>query len=116
MKKNIGQHVVKEINDLLKVNKVIVYGTDMSDNEYSEIHWSQYGLIETNEVAVMVKCGSKAFAAKVRSALEVPPMADRIFGMDVLDRELSFKLADKIWERFAEELIREAELLREKKK
>lgn len=116
MKKNIGEHVAAQITELLKAKEVIVYGTDMPDNEYSEIRWSQYGLIETNEVAVMARCGNKTFAAKTRSRLEMPAMADRVWGMDVLDRELSFRLADKLWEKFSSELIREVELLREKNK
>jgi hypothetical protein len=115
MGKNIGERIVEEITEHLKTKKVIVYGKDLPDNQYGEIRWSQYGLIETNEIAVMVKCGTKAFAAKAGSPLQMPPLADRIWGMDVLDRELSFKLADRIWEMFSDELIREAELLREKK-
>ncbi len=116
MTENMGEHVVTEIAELIREKKAIVYGEDFQDNQYSEIRWSQYGLIETNEIAVMAKCGAKAFAARARSPLQAPPMADRVFGMDVLDRELSFALADKIWERFSGELIREAELLREKSK
>jgi hypothetical protein len=116
MEENIGEGVVEEITELLKAKRVIVYGEDLPDNQYSEIRWSQYGLIEINEIAVMAKCGTKAFAAKAGSPLRMPPLADRIWGMDVLDRELSFKLADRIWEMFSDELIREAELLREKKK
>ena len=116
MGKNIGKHVVAEINELLKAKKVIVYGTDMPDNQYSEIRWSQYGLTETNEIAVMVTCGSKAFAAKAQSALQMPVMADRVWGMDVLDEKLAFELADKLWASFSDELIHEAKLIHKKNK
>ncbi len=114
--KNTGKHVAEEIKRLVKANKVIVFGTDLPENQYSEIRWSQYGIIETNEIAVMVKCGSKAFAAKAKSKLAMPQMAERVWGMDVLDEELAFKLADNLWESSSGELIREAKLLRKKKK
>lgn len=114
MTNDIGKHVVEQITELLRTKKVIIYGEDFPDNQYSEIRWSQYGLTETNEIAVMVKCGAIAIAAKARSPLLTPAMVDRVWGMDVLDRQLSFKLADKIWESFSDELIREAELLRKK--
>ncbi len=116
MAKDIGEHVAEQIADLIKAKKAIVYGENFPDNQYSEVLWSQYGLIETNEIAVMVKCGAKVFAARARSPLEMPPMADRVWGMDVLDRALSFRLADELWKRFSSELIREAELHRRKNK
>ncbi len=116
MTKDMGKHIVEQITELLKAKKAIVYGEDLQDNQYSEIRWSQYGLIETNEIAVMVTCGGKAFAAKASSPLQMPPMTDRVWGTDVLDRELSFELGDKLWEKFSSELVREAELLREKNK
>ncbi len=116
MTKDMGKHVVGQITELLKTKKVIVYGKDFPDDQYSEIRWSQYGLIGTNEIAVVVKCGAKVFAAKARSPLEMPPMADRVWGMDVLDRGLSFRLADELWEKFSSELIREVELYRKKNK
>ncbi|HWR59154.1 MAG TPA: hypothetical protein VN328_09725 [Thermodesulfovibrionales bacterium] len=115
-KKNIGKHVVEEIKRLLKANKAIVFGADFADNEYSEIRWSQYGLIENNEVAVMVTCGSKAFAAKAQSALQMPAMADRVWGMDALDEYLASKLGEKLWKSFSDELVREVKLLRRKNK
>ncbi len=116
MIKDMGEHVVAQITELLKANKAIIYGTDFPDNEYAEIKWSQYGLTETNEIAVMVKCGSRAFAARARSMLEIPVMADRVWGMDVSDRELAFKLADRLWASFSDQLLQEVKLIREKNK
>jgi len=116
MTEDTGQHVVAQITELLKASKVIFFGIDIPDNQYSEILWSQYGLTETNEIAVKVTCGSKAFAAKARSRLQTPAIADRVWGMDVLDETLAFELCDKLWERFSAELIHEVELLRKKNK
>lgn len=116
MTEDIGQHVVAQITELRKAKKVIVFGIDIPNNQYSEIRWSQYGLTETNEIAVMVTCGSKAFAAKAQSMLAIPAMADRVWGLDVLDEKQAFELADKLWASFSDELIHEVELLRRKDK
>lgn len=116
MTEDIGQHVVAQITELLKANKAIIFGVDIPDNQYSEIHWSQYGLTETNEIAVKVTCGSKAFTARAQSMLAMPPMADRVWGMDALDGKLAFELADKLWESFSDQLLQEVKLLRGKNK
>ncbi len=110
MTKDIGSKVANQVAELIKKEKGIPFGIDIPDKQYSEIRWSQYGLIETNEIAVVVRCGNKAFAARAGSNLVMPAMADRVWGMDVLDEELAFKLGDKLWGSFSEELIREAKL------
>lgn len=116
MKEDMGQHVAAQITELLKANKAIIFDNDIPDNQYSEIHWSQYGLTETNEIAVKVTCGSKAFAARARSMLAIPAMADRGWGMDAIDEKLAFELADKLWESFSDALLHEVKLIREKNK
>jgi len=104
---DIGEHVAAVIIDLVKAGKVMPYGVDVPDNEYIEIRWSQYGLIDTNEIAILVSNGNKAFAAKAQSGLIVPPMAERVWGMDVLDQEIAFELGEKLRERFSHELMAE---------
>ena len=116
MKKEIGQHVVSQVTDLIKAGKAIVFGSDIQDNEYHEILWAQYGLVDTNEIAVIVTCGSKAFAARAQSRLIEPAMATRVWGMDTLDEKLAFELGDKLWESFSEELIQEVDIVRKKKR
>jgi len=112
MTEDIGQHVVAQVTELIKSRKAIAFGSDIPDNEYSEISWSQYGLIDTNEIAVIVRCGSKAFAARAQSRLVMPAMADRVFGMDTLDEALAFELGDKLWKIFSDKLIQEVHLVR----
>lgn len=110
MNEDIGQHVVGQVVDLIAAGKVISYGVDIPDNQYSKVLWSQYGLMDTNEIAVLVRCGSKVFGARAPSGLIVPPMADRIWGVDVSDQALAFELGDKLWEAYSQELIQEAGL------
>ena len=107
MPENIGQHVAQQIAEAIKAGKAIIFGADIPDNEYIEIRWSQYGLVDTNEIAVVVTCGSKTFAAVDSSRLDVPVMADRIWGMDVFDVELAADLGDKLWESYSTELLQE---------
>jgi hypothetical protein len=104
-KVDIGEHIAALIIDLVEAGRVVPYGVDVPDNEYDEICWSQYGLIDTNEIAVLVRNGNKVFGAKAQSGLIVPPMADRVWGMDVLDQEIAFELGEKLWARFSEELV-----------
>ena len=115
MKKNIGPHVVEQIAELIKAGKAIVFGKVVPDNQYKEVSWSQYGLIDTNEIAVVVTCGSKSYAARAKSRLIVPAMAERVWGMDTLDVTLAFELGDKLWENYSDELIREADHVRKSK-
>src|SRR5271169_1237369 len=112
MAEQMGQHIAQIITKAIKAGKVISFGVDIADNQYKEIRWSQYGLIDTNEIAVMVTCGGKSFAASAPSRLVAPPMADRAWGMDVLDEALVFELGDKLWENFSEQLLKEVDLIR----
>jgi hypothetical protein len=112
MTEEIGQQVVAQITKLLKEGKVIVFEKDIPDNQYPEILWSTYGLTQTNEIAVLVTCGSKTFAAKAKSRLIMPAMADRVLGIDTLDATHAFELGDKLWERFSDGLVQEVALLR----
>jgi hypothetical protein len=112
MKEKIGQHVVAQVNELIKSGKAIVFGSDIPDNEYSEINWSQYGLIDTNEIVVIVRCGGKAFAARDQSRLVIPAMDDRVYGMDSSDEALAFELGEKLWRVFSDELIKEVHHMR----
>lgn len=80
------------------------------DKQYPEITWNQYGIVPTNEVAVVGSCGSAQYFARAPSYLVVPVMADRIFGTDVVDERLGHELAGVLWERHGAELT--AEVLR----
>lgn len=105
--KDIGQHVAGQVAELIKTGKAIVFGSDIPDKEHSEIKWFQYGLIDTNEIAVIVRCGSKAFGARAQSRIVMPAMAERIYGMDALDEALAAELGEKLWKVFSDELIQE---------
>jgi hypothetical protein len=52
------------------------------------------------------------FFAKAPSHLLMPPMVDRIFGLDVADARLGHELANQLWERHGAELIAEAQRLK----
>lgn len=89
------------INAAIEQKRAIPYGVDMPDKEMPQVLWSQYGLIDTNEIAVIVRCGTEVHALKAPSELIHPSMADRIFGIDSIDAELSGRLADELWSKFS---------------
>jgi hypothetical protein len=94
-------------------DEVIPQVESCPDKQYPEVTWDQYGIVPTNEVAVVGRCGSAGYYAKAPSYLLVPGMADRIFGTDVADQHLGHELADRLWERHGAELIAQANRQRE---
>ena len=62
-------------------------------------------MTEINELFVKLTNGTVTFVEAIESPLLSPPMADRIFGMDVLDNAVAFNLADQMWEKHKAALI-----------
>src|SRR5690606_3443679 len=82
---------------LLRAKQCIVYHENIPDREYPLITCSIYGAPKTNELFVAMTNGKRTFVEAVKSRLEYPLMADRVFGLDVLDHEDAFRLADQMW-------------------
>jgi hypothetical protein len=91
---------------LLKTNKHIPFHVDLPDKEYPYVTLSIYGAVETNELFVKLTNGTSTFVEVVDSPLLAPGMADRIFGMDVSDSDAAFALANEMWEKHRDELVR----------
>lgn len=83
---------------LLQAKACIVYHEDLPDREFPTVRCSIYGAPKTNELFVKLTNGSVTFVEAVESGVLFPPMADRIFGMDVLDQQIAFSLAERMWE------------------
>lgn len=109
---DFGHQTTQRITEIIKAGKAIPFKIDIPDIEYAEIRWSLYGLIDTNEIAVLATCGNKSFAASAVSKLTVPVMADRIWGMDVLDQMLADELGNKLWESHSNKLLQEVDRIR----
>jgi hypothetical protein len=90
----------------IAANQVIAFDQDIPDKEYPYILCSMWGVIPTNEIFVRLTNGDVSFVASVVSPLELPSMADRLFGMDVDDANAAGSLADELWNRHKDELIR----------
>ncbi|WP_043765390.1 hypothetical protein [Algiphilus aromaticivorans] len=89
--------------------EVIPQAESCPDKQVPEVTWDQYGVVPTDEVAVVARCGPARFFAKAQSYLLVPPMADRIFGLDVDDQRLGHELAEYLWGQYGAELMAAAE-------
>jgi len=92
---------------ILQSNTCIVYHDRIPDREFPHVKCSIYGASKTNELFVKLENGTVSFVGVALSLLVSPAMADRIFGLDVLDQEVAFGLAEKLWERYKAELILE---------
>ncbi|MEC9358664.1 MAG: hypothetical protein VX836_12450 [Pseudomonadota bacterium] len=88
--------------------EVIRQAESCLDKQVPEVIWDQYGVVPTNEVAVVASCGPITFFARAPSILLVPGMADRIFGTDVADLQLGQALADALWARHGAALTAQA--------
>jgi hypothetical protein len=86
--------------------QLIAFEPGLPDKEYPYIICSMWGAIPTNELFVQLTNGKVSFVDCVLSPLDVPPMGDRVFGMDVEDANAAGALADQIWERHKHQLIR----------
>lgn len=96
-KMNINEYEQCRLADMVNGNGVIRFYENCPDNEYPNIFWSAYGDPMTGVVIVSAKKGSLAYYNSASSWLLIPPMADRIFGIDVLDEALAQKLGVELW-------------------
>ena len=97
--------VVAAVRKALESNQAITFGPPAEDKEHPQITWQCYGLIATNEIAVIARCQELEIGACQESTLLYPVMAERVFGMDLNDEELAFRMADEIWAQHGERLL-----------
>jgi hypothetical protein len=100
-----GASPAQRLQAFLAAKQLIVFEDDIRDKEYPYIRCSMWGAIPTNELFVRLTNGEVTFVDCVPSPLEVPVMADRMFGMDVFDAQAAGALADAMWERHKHQLI-----------
>lgn len=86
---------------------LIVFHSELPDNEYPQVRCSIYGATETNELFVKLASDKAAFVEAIDSPLLAPSMADRIFGMDAADAQAAFELAERMWTNHKKELLGE---------
>jgi len=97
----------KRLAALIAAGKYIPFEKDLPDKEFAYIKCSIYGATDTNELFVKLANGQISFVEAIPSALIHPPMADRRFGMDVIDSQVAFALAEQMWVKYRGRLIRE---------
>jgi hypothetical protein len=90
---------------LQRAKQCIVYHENIPDREHPQVTCSIYGAPKTNELFVAMTNGRITYVEVVKSRLEYPVMADRVFGLDVLDHEDAFRLADQMWEKHRTALL-----------
>jgi hypothetical protein len=107
-----GEFSGSELERYIARGEVIPQAESCPDKLVPEMVWDQYGIVPTNEVAVVASCGPVRYFASAPSLLLVPVMADRAFGTDAADQQLGHQLADALWERHGQALAAQAMRLR----
>jgi len=115
MNSDIRDTVVRRVDEALASSRAIAYCDESPDNEHPEITWQIFGLMDTNEIAVVARCGELRVGICRESGLVYPGMADRIFGIDVSDQQLAMQLCSELWDAASERLTDEAIRLRSRK-
>jgi hypothetical protein len=100
-----SEEVLARVDAALLAKQAIEFSEPMPDDEHPEILWTIFGLIETNEIAVVTRCGSARVGVCSPSPLFHPGMADRIFGIDVSDMALARELSDTLWLHHGQTLV-----------
>lgn len=89
--------VMLRLNEAKAAGKAILFGEDLQDKEHAEVTWTQYGLMDSNEVVVVARYRGRSFAIAGPSPLFHPAMADRVFGIDAADEQYAFELSERLW-------------------
>ena len=90
----------------MRSNRIVRFFQDLPDKEYPFVTCSVYGAPKTNELFVKLSNGELSFVASAPSRLEFPPMEDRIFGLDALDQQDASALAEALWYKHRDALIK----------
>ena len=97
MKKPNEHNARQRLEMLIKAGRGIPYMMDNADREFPAVRWCVYGAPDTGELFVSVTNGTVMFVRAVVSDLLFPPMADRVFGIDVRDLRLAGDLTAAMW-------------------
>lgn len=89
---------------LIREGRAIPYLVDNPDREHPRVRWCIYGVPETNQLFVSATNGAFTVVRSVASPVVLPPMHDRIFGIDVDDLRVAGDLSAAIWQDHAREL------------
>jgi len=95
----------ERLADLISRKLVIAFQSKLADKEYPYINCSIWGAIPRNELFVRLANGKESFVRSCRSELDFPVMADRVFGMDAVDANVAYKLAERMWKAHKSDLI-----------
>ncbi len=84
---------------------MILFEGEATDKEYPYIKLAVWGAIPTNELFIKLSNGVVEFVEATPSPLIFPPMGDRVFGMDVLDAEAAYGLAESAFTKYKDQLV-----------
>lgn len=103
---DIGEHLNEEFSSLISSGKYHEFSKETKDSFLDYLEWSCYGDIIENRIWIILldKRSNKRYFGWIKSTLEYPLMVDRIFGIDIEDLYISFKLTDMIFEKYKNQL------------
>lgn len=95
----------QRLKSFIRWDQVIPFELDAPSRAHPYIKFSIFGAVTTNELYVRLSNGRRVFVAAVASPLVAPAMADRRFGIDVLDQVAAIQLAETLWKAHSSALI-----------
>ncbi len=99
------EEVASRVIEALVHGQAIDYVNGTTDKEYPEVMWAVFGLPLTREIVVIARVGDLRLGKAAASTLLVPPMEERVYGIDVSDQILANELSDTLWAEQSERLI-----------
>ena len=83
------------------------YVNGLEDIQYPYIKWYVYGLIDTQEILVVImnENNNNVFYKVEQSPVIWPHMRNRVWGIDVDDDKLAKKMSLELWEENKEKLF-----------
>lgn len=85
-----------DVKNIVSSYQYYPYEVGCTDKYISGMLWYVCGLYEVNEIMVICRYKDKLYSKKDTSGLLYPPMIDRVFGMDINDYRVSYRLCDEL--------------------
>ena len=92
-----------EFEALKATQPLIPYMEDIGDKEDPLVCWSVYGNPETNEIVVKLTGENYMLIGAKPSEVLFPAMADRIFGIDMVDQLLAEAMSLEMYAKYQQE-------------
>lgn len=102
---DVGRHLEDEFNKLIESKKYYHYSKDIKDKFINYLNWNEYGDFRNKMWNKLDdKKHNKIYYGFMDCALAYPLMEDRLFFIDMMDRQISNELCEIMYEMYKNEI------------